>query len=447
MKIYEARLSITTPAFVGGARPRAADPITPLRPPSIRGALRMWFRMAFAGLVKPQAQTPQGRQEAIRRLRHCESYLFGAARDDSAADRGDRTALSETIGATRVRVLPPQGATIREIANPGTNTGLGYLGYGPFQHNQTNPTAVVGQDIQLRFGIDPRRTNTLEIDRDVLAATLWMWTTFGGLGSRNRRGFGSLHLASPLTELGGGDPLIPTDHLLKNLRTSEDLMRAVVGGMTWVYRVFTAFIHKRYPDAAATLLKGGTPHPGMRTIRGLRQVRVLPATWRTADEAHEQIGRLFMDFRSSIRRPKRGARPLPDYFEVKGFLEGDPGRPQHVDRAAFGLPIQFRYRSVGGRSAMVLPAEEDGRDKTDRIASGLIFRIHPIANGYTAALFYFDEAEGADPLQTRKMKMKGGRATIRPPQKGMVIAFLDWAHGEAQRRARPQRAPHGGGRR
>lgn len=156
----------------------------------------MWFRMAFASLVKPQSQTPAARQDAIRRMRHCESYLFGAARDDGAAERSDRTALRETIGATRVRVLPPRGAMIKEIANPGTNSGRGYLGYGPFQHNKQNPVAVVGRGIRLRFAIDPRRTTTLAIDRDVVAATLWMWTTFGGIGSRNRRGFGSLHLES-----------------------------------------------------------------------------------------------------------------------------------------------------------------------------------------------------------------------------------------------------------
>lgn len=46
-------VEILTPAFLGGARPREVDEHTPLRPPSLRGQWRHWFRLGMAAVVRP----------------------------------------------------------------------------------------------------------------------------------------------------------------------------------------------------------------------------------------------------------------------------------------------------------------------------------------------------------------------------------------------------------
>jgi CRISPR-associated protein Cmr1 len=116
---------------------------------------------------------------------------------------------SESIGTSKVRIkiLDKSQLKIREIDSnskiPFLNSKnqilmgtrrfkmnpIGYLGYGP----------IIGNSYKRNF-IEPTSKFTLTFsvisndpdDKDTLLRSLWLLTTFGGLGSRARKGFGSM---------------------------------------------------------------------------------------------------------------------------------------------------------------------------------------------------------------------------------------------------------------
>jgi len=118
--------------------------------------------------------------------------------------------------------------------------------------------------------------------------------------------------------------------------------------------------------------------------------------WETASEALNGIGSKLRDYRS--RHSSLGGA---DHDEVLAWLKSGEPIPQ-IRRAAFGLPIPFRY-SGGGPSDVIVPEEGNRR------ASPLRIRITRLATGkYVGVLTVFKSCfleEGRQlQLQTRKWK-------------------------------------------
>jgi CRISPR-associated protein Cmr1 len=73
MKILEATYRIVTPMFIGDAEQKATD----LRPPSIKGTLRFWWRALNWGKYLKLAKGDIA--QALQTLHIQESQLFGIA--------------------------------------------------------------------------------------------------------------------------------------------------------------------------------------------------------------------------------------------------------------------------------------------------------------------------------------------------------------------------------
>ncbi|HMV67537.1 MAG TPA: type III-B CRISPR module RAMP protein Cmr1, partial [Myxococcota bacterium] len=181
-ELWTFPLRFTTPAFIGGAEPNVR---AELRVPSIRGALRAWYRVIVgpevaAGLVPTHAH-----------LR--ESLLFGGT------GRGEGQGLASLSLEDRA----PTGEhswSNKEIR--GRNPGLAYLGFS-FDFRPNN-RRYIASDTTFRLRVLLAR-GAPDDAADLLLHTLWAWVTLGGLGSRSRRGFGSLAWdgAPELGRLGG----------------------------------------------------------------------------------------------------------------------------------------------------------------------------------------------------------------------------------------------------
>jgi len=413
-------LELLTPAFVGAAQPRTLDPYMPLRPSSVRGVLRFWFRTAAAALMWPHDNSPTAHRQMVDALRELESSVFG-----------------DTRLASAVVVLPPRGGEIRRYRDVGipdsaSAPGLRYLGYGLFEDAKNPPEALItrsGQKLTLEIGLRRPTAGVAEL----LCATVWLWLHFGGIGARSRRGFGSLHLSDDhqshqsLQRLGCPPELLHTPTSYQEL-----LNKLLKQGLDWVLASFREAIPRlsTYP-----LTKGSGPHVNIRTLDGMSSLS-LPVDAPDGEAALEMAGRLFRDFRSTLQRNRLGMPPLPDYMSVKAGLQSR-SPPRSVGRAAFGLPLRFYFRSLGGAVVQFNPREGD------RLPSPLHFRVHRIGRDkearHVVALFNLAEVNDASPLQGATLVQEGTASPIASPDGNLIKDFIDWAEDQGARmpRARP----------
>lgn len=423
-------LHISSPCVLGGAQARAVDPVMPLRPPSVRGALRAWFRMGAASvLLVPEERNPAAERNVIGLLHQAESELFG----------------NTTVRSRVVIGAPTGGQTIGLQLDEQKWPGLRYLGYGLFEDKRTPSQALITDSsampepvrlprlgpISLPIDLKPRGPNDRVTDahRRLLAATLWLWLHLGGLGARSRRGWGSLRLAQPSPLLEGVPEL--------RAKGPGDIVRGLVQGLDRATEIF----REELPKLGIVLPSGKRPHPEVRTIDGIENVNVLPpADYSSPIQALENAGRLFRDFRSTLQRRKLGLRPLPDYFDVKASLQtGKPARS--VDRAAFGLPLPFYFRSLNGAKTKFMPQRDDG----DRLSSPLIFRVLPL-HGEDRQLRYatvlVNLEERAPALAAQRLEQKDPLGTVPTPNGGLVNEFIQWALREGERTVVRARGRH-----
>lgn len=175
MTVINATYRMVTPMFLGDANQKA----TGLRPPSVKGALRFWWRALNWGRCRRKTGTVS---EALKSLHQQEADLFGSAADEPGSGQG----------RFLLRVSQPSRIAL-ETGWPQNNTGSGYLGYGLMATNDQlhREGLKEGADFRLELRFKP---GTAASDVAALRETLHAWSLFGGLGSRARRGFGSVTL-------------------------------------------------------------------------------------------------------------------------------------------------------------------------------------------------------------------------------------------------------------
>ncbi len=434
-----ASIELNTPAVLGGARPRQCDPYFRLRPSSVRGGLRYWFRAAAASMLWPDhASKPDGQRahdrHMVSELRKLEAYVFG-----------------NTERSSRVLVLPPEGGVVepwRPVPDQRNQPGLRYLGYGIFDSKGRPPERLVtrGQPIELRLRFRDDRPEILQ----AVAASLWLWTAFGGLGSRGRRGYGSMQLVGLIDREQA--PFAPVAALCTPLaKTHQEHLDRLQAGIGAAQDAIKALVAASKIGQAMLSNNGQRPHPNIRTIDGITGLHVLHGQTDDPMGALELAGSLMQRYRSSVLRKT----PLPDYHAVKQSLKAPYRPPPTVERAAFGLPLNFYFRSLAGAKAQFLPRraadpQSRSRDEPDRVASPLLVRVHALAahgtqRQYGVTLVNLAGRDTTTPLLGCDLRQgPRGRDLIAPPSGRILDAFVAWAVEESKRRPlRPQRRASG----
>lgn len=158
MERLEAEFHIVTPCFLGGADQNTAE----VRLPSLKGALRFWWRaLAYASF-----------DGCIRQLAQREEYLFGSSK------QGQSRFLMHVMKATPT--------TNQSGAVTNNRNGIRYL-YG-----QQSPRQCLWHDTQFTLCVMARTSADLE----ELVPALKLLGLLGAVGNRSRKGFGSLTLAN-----------------------------------------------------------------------------------------------------------------------------------------------------------------------------------------------------------------------------------------------------------
>ena len=173
----EATYRIVTPMFCSGADQKSAE----LRVPSFKGALRFWWRSLMWGRVS-----------RVEDLQQKEAALFGASEQKTGQSLVRLRLSNESLEAP----ISPG-----EILERGRLLGLHYLGYGvmeAFDGKNTKAGRLIRAMIPGgQFTVSCRFSRFAETDQiDEVRRALILLGTVGGLGSKSRKGFGSLTLTS-----------------------------------------------------------------------------------------------------------------------------------------------------------------------------------------------------------------------------------------------------------
>jgi CRISPR-associated protein Cmr1 len=178
---WELTLKTITPMFGGSAKTREVDSQNPIRPLSVRGHLRFWWR-ATAGAAFSSA----------KELFEAEEKLWGSAKiyglvsiQVKTLDKGNDIKPSE--------IVPDKGTA---QSGPMERFFL-----HPFNENRSERLneAVGRTEIKFQCTFTFQNTATATQQLEVKSA-IRAWLAFGGIGARTRRGCGSLEATNEKTE-------------------------------------------------------------------------------------------------------------------------------------------------------------------------------------------------------------------------------------------------------
>jgi CRISPR-associated protein Cmr1 len=355
-----------TPLFLGGADPLGEPE---LRPASFRGALRFWFRALYGGVI--------GIND-LNSLRQMEEKTFGTTENGSPVIA--RTAADN----------------LRSQSFESNLKGVQYLFWSVLRTRRR--CLSDGSKFKLTLQTRPGEDGTEPLKRSL--AALWLLTRLGGLGARSRRGAGSIQVTQPPGEETSS--LFPDLRFEVRAKTPNELCDELATGLRNLRSLFEI-----PPVESLSLPDFDVLHPDCC------RVIVVDKKWDTWQQALNEVGERFQAFRN---------RRSPDYGIVKDAIKGRSDDLQPVQRAAFGLPIVFYYRSLGGQQVTL-----EGEDH-DRRASPLMIRVLRLANPrFVVALTLFD-AELLDDAydENLKLKRRGNRPAIgAPPDLGIIDEFIE----------------------
>lgn len=171
MDSVEFEIEVVTPMFLGGANNTEAE----LRVPSIKGMLRFWWR-ATCGI------------ENLEEMKKKEAEIFGST-DQKASF------LIQVVNSNNINSMLDLKERGKKFKVHGHNVSIiDYLSYGTHKYERGQGNVYFKQHITpdssffLRF-----QFYNNELKDDILRA-MYFFIVYGGLGSRNRNGFGSLHI-------------------------------------------------------------------------------------------------------------------------------------------------------------------------------------------------------------------------------------------------------------
>ena len=382
MKWLEARFKVVTPCFLGGQSHDAE-----LRLPSIKGALRFWWRsLAYARV----AQAGRG-DRIIDRLAKEESHLFGSS------EAGQSRLIMRLDAKAPLRILEKDTILTDER---GAQVGIGarYLGYGvmeafPNRKKRTEAGQLLRSCVAAPFEFSLRISAAETESLQSIEPAVRLLGMIGGLGSKSRKGYGSLNLIA--LEGDGVQRWNPP-------RTDDDYRQDLHE------LLIDAEVYHQDPEISAFSVNArvdlferrGTP---LEVLNAYGESMVRYRSW-------GKNGLILDSERSQC-----------NFREDHDWMYDRPPSPDfHPRRAVFGLPHNY------GKRKTVEPQSYNRR------ASPLFFHIHEIGSRYAGVALL---------LRSRFLpKDKGIRAggrTVRAREDWTILTdFLDgnkqrtiWHHG------------------
>lgn len=354
MTTLRYEIEVTTPLFCAGADQEKGP--AELRPPSLRGAMRFWFRAMMGAVVN-------GDLEQLRKL---EARVFGSTSGKSPVVM--RVREKTIILGEQIQPITP-GLTY--LACQSLFNFRGRLNRGCFM-----PHSKFTINFLLR-----RNSQSL---RPIIEDTFWLLANFGGLGARTRRGFGGFRITNSQVSQA-----INTDCYTTKI--------------TDIRKHFTEFAQSNH----ALDNSKGTPQAEFSSfVREQYQLKVITkdGNWNTI---LTWCGKTLRNFRAPIRTKKPYNITVDYQSVVKKFIDTDASgqsknnefklaiknkQSQNLQNDIFGLPYQINsLSSFRGRSAKLQWRKKDDGDN-DRRSSPLFIRPIHLTDDRWAIVFLIFKA-------------------------------------------------------
>ncbi len=262
-------LQTITPLFLAGADQAAAE----LRAPSFRGVMRYWLRALVGGSVGTSG-------DGLKRVKDVETAVFGATDTGSAVQirvSGQPTKLEEFK-----RDSPRRG-----------ESGKDYLLWSLDQFRDKPRRRGFPQNYIFQVALSTHSVDDTTFKQSI--AAFWLLSHLGGVGSRSRRGAGSLQATGDITTLPFDIPQTVQalqDQLARGIQTARNL-----------YALQSIPLREANFDALSS------------TTCRIWILRNGERLWPNADQAMRDIGASLQDYRGSInpiQKRKIFGLPLKD---------------------------------------------------------------------------------------------------------------------------------------
>ncbi len=344
----EAKFRVITPLFMSGADKNRAE----LRVPSIKGAIRFWFRaMAL------------GRLGSVGKVREEEARIFGSAGNDiGQAKMHLRIKLHDDIDQYKDQILKYSDG---KPVGPGAR----YLGYGvveavPSKKRNTREGQILTSCLKYPFdGVLSIliKKDTANEDIQSIANAIIAMSFFGGLGSKSRKGYGSFNLL----ELKLGENV-----LFREPKDAEELKHKIIlffndcrlNACSYL-PPYTAFSKMTCVDI---IEKGTDP---LRLLNSVGEAMQMYRSWgrsglvngkpseRNFKDDHDLS---IMAVRTKVSvHPRRAVFGLPHNYYLSSLQEKVDVKPERLERRA--SPLFMHIQELGNSQfvavAAIIPAE------------------------------------------------------------------------------------------
>lgn len=405
-----------------------------LRPPSFIGIWRFWFR-TFGGTQPGREAFLFGDTEHGQGIVQVRPGLQGIA-DDDVVYLCDEFSDLEALDPQCTQQFHYQD----RYNKPKTINPLVYLGYGPV-HNEEDlerPAIRAGCRFEIEVAVVPRRHQNSE-DRQKeelqgwrdLRHTLWLWQTFGGLGARSRRGWGSIQIvevdttAIPEPEKQTWETWFSFPAKGSELATGvHQHLQEILNQQNLTCQSRT--VRTASVDIAAAGVTNRTGEADFSNFSAF--CAVFPSyhaqTW---GNALGYLGKKMLEMRSNADPDDRPPQELrvKDHDGVWRDLQNNTATHAPY-RAAFGLPHNYRF-SNGQDASYTADVEVHGkRQDATRRASPVLFHVVKLSDNSFAPIVLWFKAK----LTSGQIEMTSNRARGRidpllaPPDWSAVVEFL-----------------------
>lgn len=314
-------LKTITPLFLAGADQTEAE----LRPSAFRGALRYWFRVIAACVTD------------LNTVKEWENKIFG-----------DTTGAGKVIIRIQASQVVSKDCLKKELNFPGIN----YLFFSTYKNNNRDARGCFPPNQQFKLILQTRLPRQEDIQYLNLAVgAAWMLINLGAIGSRSNRGAGSLKIINEPE-----NKPFPIDFkLIAN--SLSDFSNQLQQGIK--------LIKQQYKE----ILSSGSINLALNPDFDILDCNTANIyLWQSPQEKDNKkwdyilnsFGEIYKKFRLRYNQAI-----ADDYKEIKDWLKNS-GKTQvtTVKRAAFGLPLQFRFNSLNGKSAFLEGTEEFKRSSS-----------------------------------------------------------------------------------
>ncbi|RJQ27281.1 MAG: type III-B CRISPR module RAMP protein Cmr1 [Peptococcaceae bacterium] len=412
------KLRTVTPLFLTGAEIAEINGEAETRVSSFKGAMRFWYRAIDGD------------------YRQNENGIFGGTgkSEGQAAflmQIKDLITGKETWHRKKYDLLTDKGSR---------QNGINYLGYSLDLGDRKRKFIPVGKDIEVSLAFkkeinDKEKINVALRHKAVLAAW-WLLSHVGGLGSRSRRGFGTLAFQEWLVVEGEKWAELEELPFAHGAKTPEEWLKIFQTGLETLKKWFPKEIKKDHTVLAAGsrffLFKEGFP-------KG--RIKNQDIEFEGWELALNEAGKILQAFRNRWKLDDHST----DYHIVKAHLAKVYGRsivdPRPAllarcpERVAFGLPLTFRYNSLKEQVGV----KKDGKPKYEvpevafegeihnRSASPLFVRIVQINDKYHPffALLKAPLLSSGEKIKARAKTKKENECFLEPADSNILTRFCD----------------------